>query len=187
MAWWGTKGASDPTRKNRFLVEFGNGGVLLSVSSVTKPSVTIEKKEYKMINHFYNYPGIPKWEPITIKFVDNKIWGSGKGADRSTAHVLYEMLVASGYVDPDKSATVRETIPVIGTSKAAMMDNSFGDGIARIYQLDHEGKRSLENWELKNPIITKITWGELDYGDDGLVEYNLEISYDYAVYTDTAT
>ena len=179
MAWW--SGTNDPTRKNRFLVEFGNGSILQSVSSVTKPSVTIEKKEYRMINHFYNYPGIPKWEPITIKFVDNKIWG--EGAKRSTAHVLYEMLVASGYVDPDKSATVRETIPVIGTSKAAMMDNSFGDGTARIYQLDHEGKRSLENWELKNPIITKISWGELDYGDDGLVEYTLDISYDYAVYS----
>ena len=180
MAWW--SGTNDPTRKNRFLVEFDNGSILLSVSSVTKPSVTIEKKEYRMINHFYNYPGIPKWEPVTIKFVDNRMWGENR-METSTAQVLYEMLVASGYVDPDKSATVRETIPVIGTSKAAMMDNSFGDGIARIYQLDHEGKRSLENWELKNPIITKITWGELDYGDDGLVEYNLEISYDYAVYT----
>jgi hypothetical protein len=178
MAWW--SGTNDPTRKNRFLVEFGNGSILQSVSSVTKPSVTIEKKEYRMINHFYNYPGIPKWEPVTIKFVDNKMWGENR-PETSTAHVLYEMLVASGYVDPEKSTTFQKTVPVVGTSKAAMMDNSFGD--IKIYQLDHEGGTKLENWELKNPIITKISWGELDYGDDGLVEYTLDISYDYAVYS----
>ena len=40
---------------------------------------------------------------------------------------------------------------------------------------------STETWELKNPIITRISWGELDYGDDGLVEYVLDIKYDYAI------
>jgi hypothetical protein len=79
MTWWGTNldGTSlNPKFKNKFLIEFGNGGYLLSAKSVGKPSVTIEKKEYTMINHSYNYPGIPKWDPITIKFVDSYLWGS---------------------------------------------------------------------------------------------------------------
>ena len=73
MTWWGNNldgGSFQPKLKNRFIVEMGNGGRLLSVSSVTKPTATIDSKAYKMINHTYNYPGTVKWEPIEIKFVE---------------------------------------------------------------------------------------------------------------------
>ena len=76
MAWW-SESSTEPKRKNRFKVSFGTGGTLFSVSSVSKPTVNIESKEYRLINHFYKYPGIPKWDPITIKFVDPGFWGAG--------------------------------------------------------------------------------------------------------------
>ena len=33
-------------------------------------------------------------------------------------------------------------------------------------------------------MITKISWGDLDYGDDALVEYSLDIAYDWAELTE---
>ena len=78
MTWFGTSlnGKSfQPKQKNRFIVEFGNGGRLMAVKSVSKPTVTVETKEYRMINHYYNYPSLVKWDPIQITFVDLKSWG----------------------------------------------------------------------------------------------------------------
>ena len=128
MTWFGTPltGKSfQPKQKNRFMVQMGNGNRLVSVKSVTKPAATVESKQYRMINHYYNYPGLVKWEPITITFVDLKHWGDDvtlenragqkafeaalaanpqstakpfePAANRMTSHALWEMLVASGY------------------------------------------------------------------------------------------
>lgn len=198
MPWWSSK-STQPKLKNRFLVEIGNGGKLLSVATVTKPTVLIEPKEYKMINHFYSYPGIPKWDPITITFVDAKIWGTGnikpgeeteKLLERSTSKQLWEMLLSSGYVTPNGTKT-KGVVPVVSPEKAAMIDLSFGnskkktDGsLFKIHQLDPTGKRSTETWTIYNPIITKISWGDLDYGSDELVEYSLDVTYDWAELTE---
>ena len=185
-----------------------------SVSTVSKPSVSIESKEYRLINHFYKYPGIPRWEGITMKFVDAGLWGSSAidlgGAPvatnpRSTSHTLWEMLLASGYVTPTtpgvsgQSVTAlpdaslkanrgnpRRLARVVSPEKAAMIDRSFGSSTSatdgsqlQIIQLNAEGVPT-EKWTLYNPMITKISWGDLDYGDDGLVEYSLDIVYDWA-------
>lgn len=198
MAWWGNplnKDSFQPKQKNRFLVQMGQGGNLLSVVSVTKPTVTIETKQYKMINHFYNYPSIPKWEPITITFVDGKIWGDGaikagragsKLKEEYTASILWEMLTATGYVTPSGAGPSRGTVGVVTPEKAATIDNSFGK-FFKIYQLDHTGKKSTETWTIHNPVISKIAWGELDYGSDDLIQYTLDIAYDWAVLTDGET
>ena len=141
MTFWGIdldSKSSHPKQKSRFIVELGNGGWMLSLSSITKPAVTIEKKEYRMINHYYNYPGIPKWEPITMTFVDNQIWGTSivespgpTGATmantKSTSGQLFEMLLATGYTTPSKLRTADNTVePVVSPEKASTIENSFG-------------------------------------------------------------
>ena len=198
MAWW-SDAKQNPKMKNRFIVEMGNGGRLLAVSSVSKPTATVEKKEYRLINHYYNYPGLVRWEPITIKFVDAGFWGDANNnledfgtipspKDRGAAHTLWEMLLASGYTTPNGSAGDSERNKTISApEKAASMSISFGESL-KIHQLAPEGQlngvlKSTEVWDLKNPIITKISWGELDYGDDGLVEYTLDVSYDWAEFS----
>lgn len=224
MTWWGqdlTRGSFQPKQKSRFIVEFGNGGRLLSVASVTKPSVSIEAKQYQMINHYYNYPGIAKWEPIEIKFVDGAVWGSQDNytkqyaskteilaADeedggflsavatnanfpapitRMTSAALWEMLVASGYTPPSGYPILSErSTDISSPEKASTMDISFGQTF-KIHQLKPEGIKdvtisSSETWEIFNPIITSISWGDLSYADDGLVEYTLSITYDWAIH-----
>ena len=199
MTFWGTdlKGdSSHPKQKSRFIVELGNGGWMLSLSTITKPSVSIESKEYRMINHRYNYPGIPKWEPITMTFVDNQIWGTNeKTGERSTSGQLFEMLMATGYVTPsganstlpDKRPAGKGAFlaPVVSPEKAANIAGAFGDTFI-IYQLAPKGTGGdgnvnfTEKWTLFNPIITKISWGELDYASDDLVQYTLDVTYDWA-------
>ena len=209
MAFWGNdlnEKSSHPKQKSRFIVELGNGGWMLSLSTITKPAVTIEKKEYRMINHYYNYPGIPKWEPITMTFVDNQIWGNSistvpggenvrKPLERSTSGKLFEMLMATGYVTPSgANSTLPDKrpkpnapflAPVVSPEKAASI-SAFGTTFT-IYQLAPEGWDKVkgeinhtEKWTLHNPIITKISWGDLDYGSDDLVQYTLDVSYDWA-------
>ena len=195
MSWWSLS-ATEPKRKNKFYVEFGTGGKLLSVSSVTKPAVTIETKEYQMINHFYKYPGIPKWENVSIKFVDAKMWGAGGSSVggktlgqslRSTSKTLWEMLLASGYVTPNEiSSAIGSLAKVVSPEKAAMIDLSFGSSPEKAYrdsfkihQVNAAGE-STEIWTLYNPIISKISWGDLDYGSNDLVEYTLDVAYDWA-------
>jgi hypothetical protein len=199
MSWWSLS-AAEPKRKFKFYVSFGTGGKLYSVSTVTKPAVTIEAKEYRLINHFYKYPGIPKWEPISLKFVDAKIWGSGKTRigsmttetnKKSTSKTLWEMLLASGYVAPSGvGSDNKELSRVVSPEKAAMIDLSFGsstrptDGsMFSIHQVNAAGE-STEVWTLYNPMITKISWGDLDYGSNDLVEYTLDVAYDWAELTE---
>ena len=195
MSWW-SNAATEPKRKNKFYVSMGTGGKLYSVSTVSKPAVTIESKEYQMINHFYKYPGIPKWENISIKFVDARMWGDGKtivggrameSNPRSTSHTLWEMLLASGYVTPNEVKSKIESLAkVVSPEKAAMIDLSFGSSpdkayrnSLRIVQVNAAGETT-EEWVIYNPMITKISWGDLDYGQDDLVEYTLDIAYDWA-------
>ena len=153
MAWWGnplTAGSFQPKQKSRFVVRMGNGGLMLSLSSVTKPVVTIESKSYKMINHVYNYPGIAKWEPISLKFVDGRIWGDSfvtpgeedtKLYEKMTSTVLWRMLLDSGYLTPDlipdpndpeevqptgvRSSEIRAKF-LSTPEKASTISNSFG-------------------------------------------------------------
>lgn len=206
MAWWGVSlnsGSFQPKQKNRFVVKFGRGGTLLSVKSVTKPSVSIASKEYRLMNHYYNYPGIPKWEAINIKFVDGKIWGNSTAStepastpslnESTTSSQLWEMLLATGYVNQNNvSSNMPNLAKVVSPEKAATIDASFGGTTSttnssnsmRIMQLNPEG-RAIETWTIYNPIITKISWGDLDYGDDSLVEYSLDITYDWAELSET--
>lgn len=206
MAWWGDnldKDSFQPKQKNRFVVKFGRGGTLLSVKSVTKPSVSIASKEYRLMNHYYNYPGIPKWEAINIKFVDGKIWGNSAASadpaqqggymESTTSSQLWEMLLATGYVNQNNvSSPMSGLAKVVSPEKAATIDVSFGASTTesdssnsmRIMQLNPAGK-AIETWTIYNPIITKISWGDLDYGDDSLVEYSLDITYDWAELDET--
>jgi hypothetical protein len=195
MSWWSNREV-EPKRKNKFYVTMGTGGKLYSVSSVSKPSVTIESKEYQMINHFYKYPGIPKWENISVKFVDAKLWGNGTSTvggsavesnPRSTSKTLWEMLLASGYVTPNEiSSAIGSLAKVVSPEKAAMIDLSFGSSpdkayrdSFKIHQVNAKGDPT-EIWTLYNPMITKISWGDLDYGSNDLVEYTLDVAYDWA-------
>ena len=105
MTWWGTdlgnKSGFQPKQKNRFIVEFGDGA-LLSLKSFGKPTATIESKEYRLIYLFQNYPGLVKWEQISMTFVDAKLWATSLQSRESMGQIdsppreLKQLFVDSG-------------------------------------------------------------------------------------------
>ena len=101
--------------------------------------------------------------------------------------------------------------PITTPEKASTIANSFGDGLygksnyrdsnpsvnnrtIRIQQIDFgpalgvemepskTQAKVIEEWEIINPITTNISWGDLDYGSDDLVDCTLDIKYDWAEY-----
>jgi hypothetical protein len=138
----------------------------------------VDSQEYTMINHVYRYPGIAKWQPVTVKFVD----GSGQhqdDGDLDAAKMLFRILGFSGYdVESDPN------VPQGFTSKLNMINNSFANNAVRIEQINPEGDRVVEGWRLHNPIFTDISWGSLAYSEDSPVEYSLTIAYDWAEFYD---
>lgn len=135
MAFW-TDNRIHPKIKSRFIVTFGTEFNLPNVKSVDKPSVEVSTKEYRLMNHYFNYPGLVKWQPIKITFVDMN--GRG-GGDLDTTQMLYEMLTNSGYIHPTEDThglgkepkDGAEKSPITSPEKASTIANSFGDGLYR--------------------------------------------------------
>ena len=184
MAWW-TNPNLQIKQKNKFIMSIGEF-LIPTVVSVDKPAVQIESKEYTMINHVYRYPGIAKWQPITVTFVDGS--GNSKVSDNrltsgaqtrsiggidslDTAQQLYMILLKSGYKSGNSVSGA--------TSKTNMTKYSLLDSV-RIEQIEPDGSTVSEGWRLHNPIFTDIKWGSLAYSDDGAVEYTMTIAYDWA-------
>jgi len=103
-----------------------------------------------------------------------------------------------------------ESSDITTPEKASMVANGFGGGLyskadyrpggsdsrpdqrVRIIQISTDTNAStlqsqgkvypVEMWDLVNPMVSSINFGDLSYADDNLVEYTLDIVYDYAKY-----
>ena len=167
MSFWTSPNVT-PKFKDRFVVKIA-GSLNIFVISVDKPTLTFDNKEYKMINHHFKYPGLPKWNTIKFSFVDM----NGEGSDNvDAAKYLLELASNSGYENPtgQKSVSKQNSIDALGEVQIQQISTSQTGGKIKV----------TEEWKLINPIIKSISWGSLAYGDDGLVEYTLELDYDYA-------
>lgn len=173
MTWW-SEVDSEPKKKNRFLLQI-NSQDQYAVKTVTKPTANIETKEFKMINHIYSYPGIVKWDPITVTFVDGDA-NNKASSNLQTAKNFFNYLTDSGYVVPNQRSASKISSP----SKSNMNNSVFGNHL-EIKLLTPDGEQIIENWKLYNPIITKLSWGDLSYEDDSFIEYSMDIKYDWAV------
>lgn len=192
MSWW-TESTTTPKRKSLFYVKISSQFFLPFVKTCSKPSANVETKEFKLINHYIKYPGLVKWNPITITMVD---MNGSKTQNIDTATVLWRMLKHSGYNFPNMAKGVMShnggVSELTTPEKEAMLAASFGSGLTAgwpkngidskgmtIFQVNPEGK-TVEQWTLKNPIIKSIKWGDLSYEADEPVEYTLEVDYDWA-------
>mgnify|MGYP003110054287 CR=1 FL=1 len=164
--WWNLK-ETEPKRKYRFIVAINNQGYY-TVKSVSKPKLTFDNKEYKMINHFYKYPGLGKWEDIDITFVDN--------INNQTSDLFTTLVNASGFANPNG-----QLINTGGAgSTASKTASNTAIGKIKITQVNGKGE-AIEVWTLHDAILKDVSWGDtLAYSDDELVEYKLTIQYDYA-------
>ena len=196
MPFWNSA-ESELKQKSKFIVSFAETFFLPNVKTCSKPSMEVNIKEYRLLNHNFNYPGTVKWNPITIVFVDFN--GNGKQFD--TASFLAQMLNNSGYDYPNSNSHALgtsggDTSSISSPEKSSTIANSFGRGLAGakdndtasirsqnvlIQMLTPDGKVN-EKWTLVNPLIKSIKFGELSYDSDEAVEYTIEIAYDFAIY-----
>jgi len=167
-AFWNTL-EQDPKRKFRWYLIFSNndGDILsLAAKKIDKPKFEISTTPHKFINHTFFFPGRLEWKPITATFVDI----GGVGSDVATAFT--KMITESGYKPPKTQEDCRQSI----TKKKSV--GAFGTSF-HIIQVDGAGK-AIEKWELKNPWVSTIEYGDLDYAAEDLVELTLTIVYDHA-------
>lgn len=142
MTWW-TQSDTQIKQKDRFIVTIGESLLLTTIKSINKPEVSFDNKTYKLINHEFKYPGIAKWNDITMKFVDPS--GGGKGDDFSTSNMLFQILNNTGYAYPynefgtgiqgytgrtTHNIGYNDTKRALTTpEKASSVANSFGPGL----------------------------------------------------------
>ena len=163
MAFW-TESTLEPLRKFRFQIQFGDE-TMWYAKSVTQPSPEVSVSEHQLINHKIKYPGIVTWNDIDITIVDFKP-ESGKG---SMGKKLRTALASFGY-SPD------------GNAGGIIKQQYLGEKDFVINKIDADGK-TIETWNLKNPFIKSIKYGDLDYSSDELLEITITVAYDSATLT----
>jgi hypothetical protein len=154
----------EPKRKFRWLLSF-RGVPQWIVKKVSKPNITITEAEHNFLNYKFYYPGRVEWAELTCTLVDPIYPDASK--------TMMEILKDSGYRDPaDFDAGAPMTISKMSAVQAI-------GGRIYLQQLDPWGGVN-EEWQLYNPWIKSISFDELDYESDDLLNVELTIRYDWA-------
>jgi len=183
MAFWSDSKLSEPLRQNRWYIEFGSlSSYQYALKSCSKPEYDIGVSEHVLLNHTFRYPKNLVWKPIAVKMIAVT---EGNGDSKiSLTNKLHNLLFPSGYIAP--------YIPAgeIGIDQNKMFTSSISkkqltDTLQsiKLYQFDSNGK-NIESWNLFNPFINNIKFGNLSYDNDGFVDIDLNIQYDYATLLD---
>jgi len=140
--------------------------------TVTKPSYTIGETEHKFLGNTYYYPGAVTWEAVTAQLVN--------AVDPDGNAILMSALYRAGYMDPNQQASIYNgdgNLPATPNKQDAL--DALGDVIIR--ELDGSGLE-IGLWELKNPFITTVKFGDLDYSTEDLLNIDITFRYDFALY-----
>jgi hypothetical protein len=179
MPFWNLA-SSEPRRAHRFLLNLPNLAADDQRSTyqeylcktVTKPSYTIGETEHKFLGNTYYYPGAVTWETVTAQLVN--------AVDPDGNAILMSALYRAGYMDPNQQASIYNGdggLP--GTPNKQDALDALGDVIIR--ELDGSGLE-IGLWELKNPFITNVKFGDLDYSTEDLLNIDITFRYDFALY-----
>ncbi len=181
MAFW-TSALSEPKRKHRFILRIpdlivpdgplqGQAFPEYLAKSVTKPSYTVGTTDHKFLGNTYYYPGAVTWNDVTAVIVNST---SPDGNE-----LLYSALQQMGYLKPDIQEDIfNNNLPPATPNKAAALATL---GQVEFEELSGDGG-TLGTWKLQNAFITNVTFGDLDYADEALLDINIQFKYDWATY-----
>ena len=151
MAFWNSH-SIEPLRKRSFTIVFpGIEGFEFLAKSVDKPTVETEVNEYRLINQIVKFPTTPRWNDITIKFVDTKA--------KQISKKLFEMFF--------KSTKEPFTWDYPDGCPTAIAKNK--KWIIEIFQYDSSGK-IVSEWALSGAIIKSINFGDNECDNQALFE-----------------
>jgi len=178
MAFW-TSALSEPKRKHRFILRFPelitpDGDFAYAeylAKSVTKPSYTVGETSHKFLGNTYYYPGAVTWNECTATIV-NSVSPDGN-------ELLYQALQQMGYLKPDIQEDVfLQNLPASTPNKQASL---AALGQVQFDEISGEGG-TLGTWKLQNAFITNVTFGDLDYAGEDLLDIVIQMRYDWATY-----
>ena len=192
MPFWSDPQLPEPLRQNRWYIQFGNlSGYQYALKSCSKPEYDIGVSEHVLLNHTFRYPKNLVWKPITVKMVAvrNQNINKPKGYENTPypaeqvdlTHKLMILLRDSGYaIDNTPYFSMFNKNPVYQSISKSNLSKQLGGNI-KLTQIDANGN-PVENFELTNPFISNVKFGNLSYDNDGFVDIDLTIQYDYAIY-----
>jgi hypothetical protein len=198
MAFWRDSKGPEPLRQHRWYIAFNYGlqKHRYALKSCNKPEYDIGVNEHVLLNHTFRYPKNLVWKPVSVKMISVR---DGSKKDNSTG--FYESLsqtidglTFNSYVQPhleDKtekniridpngklSAPISIDYGYTNISKQKLLNN-FENNVLQLIQIDANGVE-IEYWSLINPFISNVKYGSLSYDNEGLVEIDFTITYDYA-------
>jgi len=175
-----------PKRKFRFLVNFSNLGLdtQYMVTKINKPSFELTgPTEHRVLNHTFKFPGIIKWNDVDLTLIDAIAPNIGSK--------FYNVLRNMGYIEPTDFNNLAAGISKV-QAKAALGEITIKQLDAGGFEVPGTGDsaptavtvgtRYYEQWTLKNAFLKSVKYGDLAYDDEGLVNVDVGITYDYAVY-----
>jgi|TARA_Y100001963_G_scaffold86897_1_gene120127 hypothetical protein len=169
----------EPKRQHKWLVYLHNSNIPSYVArKVDKPSFSINEQQHKYFGHTFKYPGQVTWDDITMTLVDP--------IDPNVSDKLQEVLINSGYRTPDnrtnnalytvsKDSSVKALGPIVRIEQYGTQPG-LGAASGEPYLI--------EAWQVFNPWIKDVKFGELTYEDDGIVTVDLTIAFDWAKLVD---
>tara|TARA_R100000734_G_C3261718_1_gene60209 strand:+ start:48 stop:632 length:585 start_codon:yes stop_codon:yes gene_type:complete len=161
---------TEPKRKYRFVLSF-RGIDQWIIKNVNKPSFDVSESEHDFLNYKFYFPGRVTWNEIQLTLVDP--------IQPDASKTIQQLLRDSGYVYPSdiQAGDADPERPITISKRKAIQ--ALGNKIY-IKQVDPDGKEPVEQWELCNPWIKQVTFGDLDYSADDLVEIQMTIRFDWA-------
>ena len=146
--------AFEPKMKNRFIL-YMDGVPSYIVKKVARPRLTQESKPLDHINLRRFVKGRSVWGPMELTLYD-PIVPSGAQAVMEWVRLHHESVTGrDGYLEFYKKDL---TLNVLGP---------VGDKV--------------EEWIIKGAQITEVNFGDMDWADDGQVEFSVTIQPDYCV------
>lgn len=174
MSFWSVHDSTivEPLRQYRWYMLFGKQredeqvsmlqAFTFALKECTKPSYKIETSSHVLLNHTFNYPKNLVWSPIQVKMVS-----AFQKAGTSTANEANKTITNSGYIRPSEDQ-IRQI---------SKLDSVFES--ITIIQVGEYGTK-IEEWELTNAFINNINYGSLSYENEGFVDIEFGIVYDFA-------
>jgi len=167
----------EPKRKFRWLLSF-RGVPQWILKKVGKPNFSLGEAEHSFLNYKFYYPGRVEWSEISMTLVDP--------VSPDASKTMMALLKQSGYVPPhnflnannmedDAPGLKKDRVYTVSKSKAVA---ALG-GCIFIQQIDSTGMVH-EEWKLYNPFIKSVSFDELDYESDDLLNIELTLRYDWA-------
>ena len=160
---------TEPKRKFKFILNIA-GIPAYVVKTTDRPQVSVGEAQHEFLVHNFYFPGRVTWNEININLVDP--------IDPDISKRLLDLVRNAGYVYPGQfsPSPSDENYQRKTLGKSNFIDQL---GQVTIDTLNTAGE-TIETWRLNNVFVRSVTYNQMSYSDEGLIELGLQLRYDWA-------